>query len=134
MYAKNSLTISGNEDVTKITTIEFTTASGNNSGRNITSSPEGYAFSGTTGSWNGEATSVVFTQGGTSGQARITKIFVVYKLKESVVDGINNITINNDAHYFDLQGRVATNTTKGLLIKQVRDAQGNVKTVKVVRK
>ena len=135
LYAKNSLTINANEDVTKITTIEFTTPStGQNRGNNISSVPTGYSFLDSTGSWTGEATSVVFTQGGNNGHARISKIFVVYKLKESVVDGINNITINNDAHYFDLQGRVATNATKGLLIKQVRDAQGNVKTVKVVRK
>ena len=36
--------------------------------------------------------------------------------------------------YFDLQGRVARADAKGLLIKQVRDSQGNVRNVKVIRK
>ena len=36
--------------------------------------------------------------------------------------------------YFDLQGRMVTATQKGMLIKQTHNANGTVKTVKVVRK
>jgi len=59
-----------------------------------------------------------------------------YIAEMSTAVGISNIAADNegDARYFDIQGRAASASTKGLLIKQVRDAQGNVKTIKVVRK
>ena len=54
---------------------------------------------------------------------------------EEFFTGINTVAAaEGEARYFDLQGRAVENSAKGLLIKQVRDAQGNVKTVKVVRK
>lgn len=54
---------------------------------------------------------------------------------ENLVNGISSVTATEgEARYFDLQGRAINGSAKGLLIKQVRDAQGNVKTVKVVRK
>ena len=54
---------------------------------------------------------------------------------EDLMSGISSVTANEgEVRYFDLQGRAANGSAKGLLIKQVRDAQGNVKTVKVVRK
>ena len=50
--------------------------------------------------------------------------------------GINGITAENDSNvrYFDLQGRAASADAKGLLIKQVRQADGSLKTIKVIRK
>lgn len=50
--------------------------------------------------------------------------------------GINGITAENDSNvrYFDLQGRAASADAKGLLIKQVRMADGSLKTIKVIRK
>ncbi len=45
-----------------------------------------------------------------------------------------NTVENQNVVYFDLQGRNVNGTQKGLLIKQVRTADGNVKTYKVVRK
>lgn len=39
-----------------------------------------------------------------------------------------------EERFFDLQGRKVSGDTKGLLIKQVRKADGSLKTVKVVRK
>ena len=48
--------------------------------------------------------------------------------------GINDINANNTAVYYDMQGRVADASAKGLLIKQTRNADGTVKTQKVVRK
>jgi hypothetical protein len=56
-------------------------------------------------------------------------------LQNPVTTGISSINADNsNARYFDLQGRTAQKVQKGLLIKQVRDAEGNVTTVKVVRK
>lgn len=55
----------------------------------------------------------------------------------SITTGISGIAATSDdanAKFFDLQGRAVSGTTKGLVIKQVRDADGNVRTVKVVRK
>ena len=49
--------------------------------------------------------------------------------------GINDINAaNNTVVYYDMQGRVADANAKGLLIKQTRNANGTVKTQKVVRK
>ncbi|MBO4462756.1 MAG: choice-of-anchor J domain-containing protein [Prevotella sp.] len=53
---------------------------------------------------------------------------------DPTVVGINDINANNNAVYYDMQGRVADASAKGLLIKQTRNANGTVKTVKVVRK
>ena len=56
-------------------------------------------------------------------------------LQNPATTGISSINADNsNARYFDLQGRTAQKAQKGLLIKQVRDAEGNVTTVKVVRK
>ena len=59
-----------------------------------------------------------------------------YDLEEYwITTGIANVNnASEKAVYFDLQGRVANANAKGLLIKQVRQANGTVKTVKVVRK
>ena len=49
--------------------------------------------------------------------------------------GIKDInTANNTAVYYDLQGRKVTASQKGLLIKQSRQDNGTITTVKVVRK
>ena len=51
--------------------------------------------------------------------------------------GITDLTDNSEIvseKYFDLQGRATTANTRGIFLKQIRDAQGNVKTTKVIRK
>lgn len=48
--------------------------------------------------------------------------------------GIKSVANDTDARFFDLQGRAINGTQKGLIIKQVRNADGKVNTVKVVRK
>lgn len=53
---------------------------------------------------------------------------------KNIATGIQEIAANENVSYTDLQGRQAQATAKGLLIKQVRTADGNVKSVKVVRK
>lgn len=53
----------------------------------------------------------------------------------SVTTGIKDInTANNTAVYYDLQGRKVNAPQKGLFIKQTRQDNGTVKTVKMVRK
>ena len=49
-------------------------------------------------------------------------------------DGIAGIATNGNARYFDLTGRVANANQKGLLIKQERQEDGSVKTIKLIRK
>lgn len=49
------------------------------------------------------------------------------------VQGISAAPIS-DVRYFDLQGRAASTTAKGVLIQQRRMSDGSVKTTKVVRK
>ena len=48
------------------------------------------------------------------------------------IDGINANDLN--AEFYDMQGRKVARTAKGLLIKQQQQADGTVKTMKVVRK
>ena len=60
---------------------------------------------------------------------------VGYLAENNITVGIRNIAADNqEAVYFDLQGRMVTATQKGMVIKQTRNANGTVKTVKVVRK
>lgn len=54
---------------------------------------------------------------------------------KNIATGIQEqVAANEAASYTDMQGRQAQASAKGLLIKQVRTADGSVKTVKVVRK
>ena len=56
---------------------------------------------------------------------------VVWAENPNYTTGISNINVNdNDATFFDLQGRTASKTQKGLLIMKAADG----KTIKVVRK
>jgi hypothetical protein len=68
------------------------------------------------------------------GGGEVNKSNIVW-LVNPLTTGISSINVDDsNARYFDLQGRTAQKAQKGLLIKQVRDAEGNVTTVKVVRK
>ena len=70
-YGGNTLTITAGDNVAKITKIELITPkTGNYKGTSITSDPTGYVW-GTSGVWEGDATEVSFTKGGTSGHTRI---------------------------------------------------------------
>ena len=52
----------------------------------------------------------------------------------NITTGINNVNAaNSTAVYYDLQGRKVTAAQKGLLIKQTRQDNGTVKTVKVIK-
>jgi hypothetical protein len=55
---------------------------------------------------------------------------------DNTVTGIADVTTSTDNNnvVFDLQGRVVNASAKGLLIKQTRQANGTMKTVKVIRK
>ncbi|MBQ9672143.1 MAG: hypothetical protein IJV34_04755 [Prevotella sp.] len=57
-------------------------------------------------------------------------------LTNDALNSIGGPSVNRSAaaEYFDLQGRKAYGARKGLLIKQVRRADGNMETIKVVRK
>ena len=54
---------------------------------------------------------------------------------DETITGIaqTNSKANTQVLYFDLQGRQASATSKGLLMKQTRKADGSVSTVKVMR-
>ena len=64
-----------------------------------------------------------------------TKVFQPVELKVVEATAIEQemAVSQADARYIDAQGRVANGRTKGLIIRQERQADGSVKTVKVVR-
>ena len=81
LYAKNSLTLGGENVV--LTKVEFTTGTGSNNGNNLSVDSGTKATSGVTTTWtpaDNETSFVTFTQGGTSGHARIQTISVEYKI------------------------------------------------------
>ena len=83
--------------------------------------------------WTKIGVKSIYTAAGETNESAIGWYDLVEYWK--VVTGINGVSSQNDAAvYFDLQGRTATGSQKGLLIKQVRLADGSVKTIKVVRK
>jgi len=138
LYGQNTLTITGKNENIEIKKIVLTFASANNAAvtenypSGLQTDVETYTLQDTKGVWVGSASAVTFTNPNPSGHARIQAIDVTYAINETV--GIN--TIDTEAvstRYFDLQGRVAGKDGKGLVIKQITDAQGTVKTVKVVR-
>ena len=148
IYGKNSLTISGGDDVQQIDRIVLNYASTTDNiiefdvtEEAASAAPEFFAapalafsISGTVGTWTGAAKSVTFTNPNTSGHARIVSIDVTYTKKD--LTGITTIGSDDvvSVKYFDLQGRAASENTRGVLLKQTRDANGNQKTVKVINK
>ena len=64
-----------------------------------------------------------------------TKVFQPVELKVVEATAIEpEVAVSRaDARYVDAQGRVANGRTKGLIIRQERQADGSVNTVKVVR-
>ncbi len=142
LYGGNVLTISAGDNVASIDKIVFNFSGNTYTGELEASasavwSPAGapayaYSVSGTTGTWTGSGKTVTFNN--STGQARILSIDVTYTLSTT---GITDLTNNGQIvseKYFDLQGRAATANTRGVLLKQTRDSQGLVKTVKVIRK
>lgn len=144
IYANNTFTISANENVEAIEQIVFTFSSASYTGTlsaDESAAPSlfgagparAYEVTETTGTWTGSAKTVTFTNTATS-QARIVSIDVKYA---NAATGITDLTDNSEIvseKYFDLQGRATTANTRGIFLKQIRDAQGNVKTTKVIRK
>ena len=81
-------------------------------------------------SWNKVGLQSIYTVGS---DVRQSDIFW-YTIKDDTTVGIARLNADaDDANYYDLQGRKASRTAKGLLLKQVRQADGTVKTVKVVK-
>jgi hypothetical protein len=56
-------------------------------------------------------------------------------LEQYWIEGIGEVgTTEEVVTYYDMQGRLADAHAKGLLLKQVRQADGTVKTIKVMRR
>ena len=70
MYANNTLTVSSSKTITEIV-ITFGSSDGSNA---ITADVGSYS----SGTWSGSSTSVIFTEGGSSGNRRIASISVTY--------------------------------------------------------
>ena len=117
-YAGNTLTIAGDAKyVSKITKIQltFTTAQYNKS---ISTDNGTYTKGSTTGLWEGEATSVTFTNDD-SAQARITQIDVMYEKTDEAlgVKTVETVTIPVVGGIYNMQGqRLNEKPAKGLYI------------------
>ena len=72
LYGGNTMTLSGANIMNVVLTYD-----GSNSAE-VTASTGEYSLEGSTGTWTGEASSVTFSRGGTSGHARIKTIEVTY--------------------------------------------------------
>ena len=64
---------------------------------------------------------------------KLNKIAVVVKEDLTGISTIRETPVET-MRIFDLQGRKVKNATKGMVIEQVRMADGTVKNVKVIRK
>ena len=85
-------------------------------------------------SWSKIGIQSIYYGGGECNKSEITW-FDVAAYWENIEVGIKGVETNSqDAVYFDLQGRKVTAAQKGLVIMQVRNADGTVKNLKVVRK
>lgn len=83
-------------------------------------------------SWNKIGVKSIYRGGGEEHESEIGWFNIQEWLQTT---GISSVADQGaEVRYFDLQGRVASQNATGLLIKQVRDAQGNVKNVKVIKK
>lgn len=82
--------------------------------------------------WTGSAQKVVLTIDKSKPNTKLNKIAVVVK---EVLAGISTYEMPIETiRTFDLQGREVKSATKGLVVEQVRMADGTVKNVKVIRK
>lgn len=85
IYRYNKFTIAGTTSNVSIKSIIFTLSSASNCGYNFMSDPAGYVLDGTTGTWNGDSNSIVFSNGGDDDnnvQFRVKKIDVTYTLNQ----------------------------------------------------
>lgn len=85
IYRYNKFTIAGTNNNVSIKSIIFTLSSASYCGYNFMSDPAGYALDGTTGTWNGDSNSIVFSNGGdkvNNIQFRVKKIDVTYVLNQ----------------------------------------------------
>ena len=83
--------------------------------------------------WTGSAQQVVMTVYGDGGNTKLNSIAVV--TKTNTESAIQDATARQSqtVRYFDLQGRELPSEAKGLVIRQVRTAEGHTHAVKVVR-
>lgn len=115
-YAGNTLTISGNDGIKKITKIQFTFSS-KTYAKTFTVDNGTYAKEDKYGLWTGESKEVTFTNA-ESGQARIAQIDVFYVKSETAV-GIENVETAQKTvgGIYNLQGQRMTQVPqKGLYI------------------
>ena len=83
--------------------------------------------------WTGSARKVVLTIDNSKPNTKLNKIAVVVKEDLTGISTFRETPVET-MRIFDLQGRKVTNATKGMVIEQVRMADGTVKNVKVIRK
>lgn len=104
LYGANTMTISG----ATIQKVVFTFASGYADG--IVSDPEGYALDGTTGTWEGSASSVTFTREGSSGHVRIQKIELTIQIDDPNFVDNPVVTPATGTYYFAQTVSIACDT------------------------
>ena len=82
--------------------------------------------------WNKVGLQSIYYGGGEVNKSNI----VWYDIKDYTTDGITGVNAADEANakYFDLQGRQVNADTKGVIIRQVVDANGKVSVSKIVRK
>lgn len=83
------------------------------------------------GVWTGSAQQVVMTVDGGQPNTRLNSIAVVVK-DATGLRTVNQLPVEV-LHTFDLQGREVSASTKGLVLRQVRQADGTLKTMKVLQ-
>ena len=81
--------------------------------------------------WNKLGLQSIYTGGGETHESEV----FWFDIKDYAATAINGISADGqNAVYFDTMGRRTNSEAKGLLIQQVRQADGTVTTRKVVRK
>ena len=112
LYGGNTMTVSSSNTITKI---ELTFSSGEGS-NTISTAPETYD----NGTWEGSATSVIFTVGGTKGHRRVSSVKVTYT---PAAIPVTSITLNKSVL------SLAVGETETLTLSEVLPATATDKTV-----
>ena len=82
--------------------------------------------------WNRIGIKSIYEGGGETNETEIQ--WLVIKEYTTGIEALDNAQSTTDGELFDLQGRRAVKSAKGLLIKQTRQADGTVKAAKMVVK
>lgn len=84
--------------------------------------------------WTKIGVKSIYTGGGESHESQIGWYDLVDYWAATGVKGISEDAAATSVNYYDLQGRRVDSNAKGLVLMQIRKADGTVKTVKTVRK